>query len=77
MTTQDCCDQLDKISFHSDMWDQCAFMHDQCIEIAKHKWIESQKNGRDLGSEAVKDWIKKYAQDFREYAIKSGKYFKN
>jgi hypothetical protein len=36
-------------------------------EILKHKWIESEKDGYDLGDQAVWDWVKKYAQEFREY----------
>ena len=33
----------------------------------EHKWIMSEKEGRDLGEGAVKDWIDKYAAIFREY----------
>ena len=36
-------------------------------EILKHKWIESEKAGYDLGDEAVWDWIRKYAPQFRNY----------
>ena len=36
-------------------------------EILKHKYIESEKAGRDLGEDAVKEWVKKYAEEFREY----------
>ena len=36
-------------------------------EILKHKWIESEKAGYDLGDQAVWDWVKKYAREFREY----------
>jgi len=36
-------------------------------EILKYKWIESQKAGRDLGNEAVRDWIRLYSADFREW----------
>jgi hypothetical protein len=36
----------------------------QAREIERHKWIESEKAGRDLGSEAVIDWILKYADVF-------------
>ncbi len=36
----------------------------QTREIERHKWIESEKAGRDLGSEAVIDWILKYADVF-------------
>ncbi|MEJ5365937.1 MAG: hypothetical protein WHS86_12605 [Desulfosoma sp.] len=37
----------------------------QLLEIQKHKWIESEKVGRDLGQEAVFDWIERYAEAFR------------
>ncbi|MFU8779574.1 MAG: hypothetical protein ACNA71_00945 [Kiritimatiellia bacterium] len=39
----------------------------QIQEIDRHKWIESQKAGRDLGEEAVFDWVLNYAEDFRRY----------
>ena len=39
----------------------------QIREILKHKWIMSEKEGRDLGEEAVRDWIDKHAAAFREY----------
>ena len=39
----------------------------QLREIDQHKWIESQKAGRDLGEDAVFDWVLKYAADFRRY----------
>lgn len=39
----------------------------QLLEIQKHKWIESEKVGRDLGQEAVFDWIDTYAEAFRRY----------
>lgn len=29
-------------------------------EIARHKWIESEKAGRDLGQSAINDWIARY-----------------
>ena len=28
--------------------------------LDRHKWIQSQKAGRDLGQEAVRDWIQKH-----------------
>jgi hypothetical protein len=37
----------------------------QMEEILKHKWIESEKAGHDLGSEAAADWIDKYADKWR------------
>jgi len=39
----------------------------QIKEILKHKWIESEKALRDLGNQAVYDWIERYADDFRNY----------
>jgi len=38
----------------------------QAREIERHKWIESEKAGRDLGMEAVIDWIVKYADRFSD-----------
>lgn len=35
-------------------------------EILKHKWIESEKGGRDIGFEAALiDWIAKYRSGWR------------
>lgn len=36
-------------------------------EILRHKWIESEKARRDLGKDAVIDWIVKYAAQWREW----------
>jgi hypothetical protein len=38
----------------------------QAQEIERHKWIESEKAGRDLGKDAVIDWIMKYADRFSD-----------
>jgi hypothetical protein len=36
-------------------------------EILRHKWIESEKAGRDIGFEkALIDWIMKYRSDWRD-----------
>lgn len=35
-------------------------------EILKHRWIESEKAGYDLGQTAVEEWIRSYAKEFRE-----------
>ncbi len=38
----------------------------QMKEIEKHRWIESQKQGHDIGAEAAaKDWRQKYAALYR------------
>lgn len=42
------------------------YMAAQIHEIEVHKWIESEKAGYDLGEEAVKNWIKEHAKEFRE-----------
>jgi len=39
----------------------------QKLEIERHKWIESQKAGRDIGErEAIQDWVNKYAPVWRK-----------
>ena len=41
-------------------------------EILRHKWIESEKNGRDIGFEkALLDWIIKYRSNWRTGRSKS------
>lgn len=55
---------------HSARWRearQADFLARQREEILKHKWIESEKAHRDLGSEAVMDWIAKYAAAWRDW----------
>lgn len=42
-------------------------LHMQIKEILKHKWIESEKAMKDLGNQAVFDWVNKYAAEFRVY----------
>ena len=35
-------------------------------EILKHKWIESEKEGRDIGFErALLDWIRNHRENWR------------
>lgn len=36
-------------------------------EIEKHKWILSEKAGKDLGEVAVQDWVKRHEPDFKRY----------
>jgi len=45
----------------------------QVKEIQRHKWIESEKAGKDLGQEAVLDWIQRHAADFRAAHVSRGK----
>ncbi len=40
-------------------------------EILRHKWIESEKLGRDIGFEkALLDWIVKHRSSWRERRLK-------
>ena len=42
-------------------------------EILKHKWIESEKAGTDIGFEkALLDWIVKYRSSWRQKRLKEG-----
>ncbi|MEC7273903.1 MAG: hypothetical protein VXU48_01510 [Verrucomicrobiota bacterium] len=39
-------------------------------EILRHKWIESEKKGKDIGFErALLDWIRKHRQKWRSDRI--------
>ena len=43
-------------------------------EILKHKWIESEKVGSDIGFEkALLDWIVKHRSNWRERRIREAK----
>ena len=43
-------------------------------EILKHKWIESEKAGTDIGFEkALLDWILKHRSNWREKRIKESR----
>jgi hypothetical protein len=40
-------------------------------EVLKHKWLESEKKGYDIGySAALIDWILKYRRDWRNHRRK-------
>lgn len=38
---------------------------DQMIEMDIHKWIESEKAGKDVGKAAYGDWIRRFAEGWR------------
>jgi len=43
-------------------------------EILKHKWIESEKAGKDIGFEkALLDWIVKHRSQWREKRIREAR----
>jgi hypothetical protein len=44
-----------------------GFLALQIKEIEKHRWIESERAGRDLSGIAELDWIQKHAKLFREH----------
>lgn len=47
---------------------------EQVQEIKKHKWIESEKAGYDVGEEwAAKDWVSKHALNYRHSRGKDGR----
>lgn len=46
---------------------QAEMLAKQREEILRHKWIESEKAQRDLGSEAALDWIRRYAAQWRRW----------
>ena len=34
-------------------------------EMEKHKWLESERAGCDIGKTAYLEWIRKYAEEWR------------
>jgi hypothetical protein len=43
----------------------CLSIHDRSVEAAKrHKWIESEKAGRDLGESAIRCWVREHWNGF-------------
>jgi hypothetical protein len=51
---------------------QSAMLARQREEILRHKWIESEKAQRDLGADAVLDWIRRYAAEWRKWYESEG-----
>ncbi len=54
----------------ADRWMEDRFnlsMELQHAEILRYKWIKSESLQKDAGSEAVLEWIEKYAASFREW----------
>ena len=49
-----------------------------CDEIKKHKWIESEKAGRDIGFEdALVDWVSKHRKGWCDETLKHKQNVKN
>lgn len=61
--------------------DQETLLRDKRVlaEIDRHLWIESEKQGRDIGFEQAKeDWVKKFSRAWMSYhmpeaVLKNGK----
>jgi hypothetical protein len=51
--------------------DMKEYLEKQKREIEVHKWIESEKAGRDLGAEAVIHWIEHHADAFSDHFLAS------
>lgn len=51
------------------VFDFKRFMARQCEEICKHRWLESEKVGYDLGKMIEIAWVNKYAAKFRAWAM--------
>lgn len=50
------------------------FLQDEIEEMKKYKWIVSEQNARDMGEQALTEWIAKFAKDFREqWELANGK----
>ncbi len=41
---------------------------EQARQIEKHKWLVSERAGKDMSESAVLEWVEKYAQAFRAWA---------
>ncbi len=58
------------LTHHAETWRRSRLQADLCEqaeEIRKHKWIESERVGRDLGQQAVVDWISRFAEEWRRW----------
>ena len=61
---------MKKTDFSTSTLYQC-FLEER-EEILKHKWIESEKAGKDIGFErALLDWIRNYRDAWKENKEKS------
>jgi len=47
-----------------------GLVHLEKEEMLKHKWIESEKAGCDLGEKALIDWAETHSKGFYEARLK-------
>jgi hypothetical protein len=62
--------KADWLANYADAWQrqrQSEMLRLQRDEINRYKWIESEKSGKDLGRQAVFEWINKYAASWRDW----------
>ena len=56
------------------MEENYSFLRDELalLEIRKHKWIESEKLGREIGfATAARDWINKYGEAWKQFRLET------
>ena len=73
----------EKLEMPSSEEDQAQFVKNSVLykeflaeraEILKHKWIESEKAGKDIGFEkALLDWIVKHRSNWRDRRVKEAR----
>lgn len=54
--------KLKKIVYKTAEYALSAYLMLQHVEMDKHKWIESEKAGKDVGDFGKADWVIKYAK---------------
>lgn len=55
---------------HSQRWRHerlRADLEEQSQEMKKHRWLESERAGTDLGQRAELDWIRRFARAWRRH----------
>ena len=56
------------------MEENYSFLRDELalLEIRKHKWIESEKLGREIGfATAACEWIHKYGEAWKQFRLET------
>jgi hypothetical protein len=43
-----------------------TYLENQMLEMLRHKWIKGVHLGKDPGESACREWIEKYAADYRK-----------
>lgn len=57
-----------RVVYHDSTEAEKAYLEFQRQAMLKHKWIESQKAGHDIGEmAAAKDWLNKHAEIFKRF----------